>query len=314
VRIGLICLLPLELFWFAWSERRQADTALYFPPIPILDKLAALPGRSWGVGCLPPNLNQPVGLEDVRGYDGVDPRDFLRLFELAVNQHDSPFVFYARTQFALPAAWHSDQGVRLHPVADLLNVRYLIFRESPRDAFPIILHEDDYWIAENRNALPRAYVPRSVHVVKDDDEALAQMARLEFDPAQVAFVTDDLHLPDGMRGTVVVHYETPTRAALDVDMQTPGLVLLSDLWDPGWRAELDGAACPTYRMDVALRGFPVPSGKHQIVCRYEPQSVRTGFRAAAAGVVVLLLWTIWKVRASRPARFFAARHGTPSQL
>jgi uncharacterized membrane protein YfhO len=79
-------------------------------------------------------------------------------------------------------------------------------------------------------------------------------------------------------------------------MQTAGLVLLSDLWDAGWRAELDGAACPIHRVDVALRGFEVPAGKHRIVCIYDPQSVRTGFRAAAAGGLILLCWAIWKRR------------------
>jgi hypothetical protein len=135
-----------------------------------------------------------------------------------------------------------------------------------------------------------------VQVVKDDNQALAQMARFDFDPRQIAFVTDNLTLPGAMRGTASVHPETPTRTQVEVEMQTAGLVLLSDLWDAGWRAELDGAACPIHRVDVALRGFEVPAGKHRIVCIYDPQSVRTGFRAAAAGGLILLCWAIWKGR------------------
>ena len=87
VRIALIGLLPLELFGFAWDERRQADAKLYFPRVPVLEQLAALPqGRVWGVSCLPPNLNQMCGLEDVRGYDAVDPRNYFRLFEIACDR------------------------------------------------------------------------------------------------------------------------------------------------------------------------------------------------------------------------------------
>ena len=59
VRMAAIALLPLELWGFAWDERRQADRSVYFPRVKILEQLAALPpGRVWGVNCLPPNLNQ----------------------------------------------------------------------------------------------------------------------------------------------------------------------------------------------------------------------------------------------------------------
>jgi uncharacterized membrane protein YfhO len=106
-----------------------------------------------------------------------------------------------------------------------------------------------------------------------------------------------LRLPDAMQGTASIRYITPTRSELEIDMQTPGLVVVSDLWDAGWRAELDGVPCPIYRVDLALRGFQVSAGKHRIVCTYDPGSVRTGFYAAGAGLGFLLLWTLWSLRA-----------------
>jgi hypothetical protein len=250
-----------------------------------------------------------AGLEDVRGYDGVDPRDFIKLFDLAVDHRVSPSIAYARTQVTVPMAWQTDRGVRVHPAADLLNVRYVIFRDRPPEGFPVILHEDDYWIAENRGVLPRAFVPRSTRVVKGDDEAVAQLTPPEFDPRQTALLSDDLHLPATMEGTASVRYLTPTRSELDIDMQTPGLVVVSDLWNAGWRAELDGTACPIYRVDLALRGFQVPSGKHRIVCTYDPRSVRVGFYAAAAGCGLLLLWTLWNLRAALRLRKAAVAEG-----
>ena len=308
LRLMVIVVLPLELLAFAWDERRQADMKLYFPRVPILEKLAALPqGRVWGVACFPPCLNETQDLEDVRGYDAVDPRDYIRLFEVAIDQQRTPFIPYARTQPALPAARVINHVAKVHPVADLLNVRYLIFRQAPQVNLPIILHEDDYWVAANRNALPRAFVPVSARVVKNDREAIGEIASFDFDPRKIAFMTDKLSLPDTMRGTASVQYDNPVKANLDVDMQTAGLVVLSDFYYPGWRAELDGTECPIYRVDLALRGFQVPAGKHRIVCTYDPPSVRTGFRAAAAAGAVLLLWAIWITRASLRNRFSAKR-------
>jgi hypothetical protein len=307
VRIVAIGLLPLELFGFAWDERRQADRKLYFPQLPILNRLAALPpGRIWGVGCLPPNLNHMCGLEDIRGYDGVDPRNFIRLFELACDKERTFYYSYARTLMAVPGGNVVDHVLKLHPVADLLNVRYLIFREAPRSDLPILLQQDDYWIMENRSALPRAYVPLAARLVKSDDEAISRMTGFDFDPRKTVLMTDDLELPQTMRGTASVRYETPTRTHLDIDMLTPGLVLLSDRWDPGWRAELDGAHCPIYRVDLALRGFRVPAGKHSIVCTYDPASITKGFVITAAGCAVFLLWWFWLILWRRRARLAAA--------
>jgi hypothetical protein len=159
---------------------------------------------------------------------------------------------------------------------------------------------------ENRSALPRAYVPLAARLVKSDDEAISRMTGFDFDPRKTVLMTDDLELPQTMRGTASVRYETPTRTHLDIDMQTPGLALLSDRWDPGWRAELDGAHCPIYRVDLALRGFRVPAGKHSIVCTYDPASIRKGFAITAAGCAVFLLWWFWLVLSRRRARLAAA--------
>jgi hypothetical protein len=211
-----------------------------------------------------------------------------------MDQQESIAPSYAWTQFALPLARQIGGSLNLHPVANLLNVRYLIFREPPPRELKVILEGDGYWVAENSAALPRAYVPRGVRVVKDDREAISEMKEFDFDPRQTAFMMEDLQLPKSIQGQASVRYKTPTRAEIDVDMQTAGLIVLGDLWDAGWRAELNGTACPIYRTDVALRGFVVPPGKHRLVCTYDPQSVRRGFQAAAAGGVVLLLWTIWK--------------------
>jgi len=295
IRVAVIALLPLELLWFGWNERRQAAAALYFPRIPVLEQLALLPlGRVWGVSCFPPNLNRTHGLQDVRGYDAVDPANFIRLFNLTLDKQESIAMTYARIQYALPLARETAAGPSLHPVANLLNVRYLIFRQRPPAGLPVILEGDGYWVAENRAALPRTFVPESVQTVNNDRQAISDMKGFEFDPRKTAYVTDELRLPDAIHGEASVRYETPARAVIDADMQTAGLVLLSDMWDAGWRAELDGAACPVYRVDVALRGFKVPAGKHHIVCTYEPESVRTGFRAAAAAASILALWAITK--------------------
>jgi hypothetical protein len=291
-RVALVVLIPAQLIWFGWLERRQADRALYFPKIAALEKLDALPpGRIWGIDCLPPNMNQFCGLEDVRGYDSVDPASFIRLFDLARDPR-SPPTPYALTQEALPALRSTDHRLKLHPVADLLNVRYLILRTPPPHDFPLVVHQDDYWIVENRDVLPRAFVPHAVRVVASDQEALAVMQSSQFNPRDTVLMSTDPKVGARMQGAAVIHYESPSRASLDVNLQTDGMVVISDLWDPGWQAKLNGTACPIDRVDTALRGIRVPAGKHAIELTYDPSSFRLGLKLTAAGGLLLVLWSV----------------------
>src|SRR5205085_3051665 len=51
-------LLVADLIWFAYGRNVQADPALYFPPVPVLQAVAkAAPGRAMGYGCLPAPLS-----------------------------------------------------------------------------------------------------------------------------------------------------------------------------------------------------------------------------------------------------------------
>lgn len=297
-RFAAVALLPAELFWFAANERWQGDRALYFPRIAALEKLSQLPpGRTWGISCLPPNLNQFQDLEDIRGYDGVDPARFVRLFTLACDPRQKPSS-HTRTQWAVPLMW-IEPDFRLHPVSDLLNVRYLLLRKPPRPDVPLAVHEDDYWVVENPHVLSRAFVPRSARVDQTDDAALAAMESRDFDPRTVAFVASDPRVPDQMEGEAQIHYETPTRLRIDVKMKTDGLVVVSDMWDAGWIAEVDGVASTIHRVNVALRGVRVPEGAHTLRMTYDPQSLWLGCLFAGGAALTLLVWAMGVIYASR---------------
>ncbi len=44
----------------------------------------------------------------------------------------------------------------------------------------------------------------------------------------------------------------PTRVLLSLQMESPGLVVLADLWDNGWEAYLNGKRLPILRTSHAL--------------------------------------------------------------
>jgi len=295
-------LMVAELLWFGRGLNPQMDPALYFPRIPALTAIGkAPPGRILCVGCLPPRLAESHGLRDIRGYDGLDPWRLVQLLEIAKDdQVWTKTSQYARLQWYVPKVNLSLSGSHiLPPVLDMLNVRYLIIRRLPVSGVPFLFMHDDYWVLENREALPRVYVPERVESKGSDDEILQALAEPDFDPARVAYLNEPLNLPDPMRGEASLGTDVPTRVAVMARMETPGLVVLADLWFEGWKAELNGEPVPILRTNYALRGVAVPAGESKLVFSYEPAGFTTGVRLMTLALLVLVSWTLVLIRRAR---------------
>ena len=116
--------------------------------------------------------------------------------------------------------------------------------------------------------------------------------RTEGDPRQVAGVESaaEIPLPGVCRGSAAIAKELPQEVTLAIDMQTPGLVVLADLWDKGWSAYLDGQPAPILRTNHALRGVLSSAGAHTLRFRYEPASLAWGLRLLALATAG---WAVW---------------------
>jgi len=277
-----------DLLWFGYGQSAQCDPSLYFPRIPALEAIShAEPGRVLGYGCLPAGFGDISGLSCIQGYDAIDPARLMDVLRLAADPHYRTSgngwtqVYSPKMEMAPP------DNVRLPPILDMLNVRYLIFRgTAPSDIQPAF-QSPDYWVLVNRSALPRAFIPRRVEVTPDAKERLKMLADPQFDAREVAYVESPLSMPAACKGTVRIVDEIPSRVTVSAQMETPGLVVLADLWDKGWRAFLDGQPVPILRANHALRGVVVPSGNHALEFRYEPASVWWGMRLAVAALALI---------------------------
>jgi hypothetical protein len=291
-----------DLLWFGRGQNPQNDPALYFPAIPSLERLEQLtetaPGRVTGLTCLPPMMAQRFWLQDVRGYDAVDPARIVNLL-LAVREPKSGVLGYARTQWWMPAFLQTPAGeLKLFPAVNMLNLRYLIGRgNSPPDARfkPIVVNGDDYWVFENRDALPRVYVPPSVeaHGEKRIFQTITQApAAFEFNPRAVAYVEDRIDLHGECKGSAEIVSETPCEIRVDANMETAGLLVLADQWYDGWKAYLDGAPLPVLKVNYALRGVRLPAGHGEVVFRYEPAGWSRGVKAFGFALPAVAAWSL----------------------
>lgn len=293
-------LLLVDLLWFAYGRSAQCDPSLYYPRIPALEAVAkSPPGRIVGFHCLPAILGQTHQLHDIRGYDAVDPARLIDVMEIARDPRAGSLP-YALTQWFLPKISTTSSGaIRLSPILDMLNVRYVIFRGSPPPDIRPDFASPDYWVKINGNALPRAFVPSRVETVANDRERLDRLAAVDFNPRQTAYVEQPVDLPALCRGTAKIVAEIPTQVTVSCNMETPGLVVLGDLWDNGWNAYWKGKSVPILRTNHAIRGVIVPAGEGTLEFRYEPASIAWGWRLCGLAVIALAGWA-WFSRRRAP--------------
>lgn len=296
---ALAVFLIADLLWFDYGRSAQCDPALYYPKIPVLDEVAqSIPGRVIGFYCLPATVLAMSGLKDIRGYDAIDPARMVRLIRLAEGKGSRTHP-YAAIQFFVPkGSSFPPDGVRFSPVMDLLGVRYAVIQGDPPASYHPKFHGNGYWVLINSNVLSRAFVPKSVATMTNEDELLEKLASEQFNPAAIAYAESSVELPADCNGKVQITSDTPTRIVASVQMETPGLVVLADRWDPGWRASWNGHPVNILQVDCALRGVILPSGSGTLEFTYRPSSLIIGLWVAAFAVIVLLGLAI----KSRPAK------------
>ena len=143
-------------------------------------------------------------------------------------------------------------------------------------------------VLRNLAAKPRVYVVHAVHVARDESEMLDATATLPLD--QVVVLGEDVRYEppsEPGRDSVLVVSDRPTEAVVDVSLETPGFLVLSDSFYPGWKVYVDGQETRLLRADYALRAVQLPAGRHQVRFVYEPLSVKIGLGVSSLALLVL---------------------------
>jgi hypothetical protein len=151
-----------------------------------------------------------------------------------------------------------------------------------------MVHSGDVKIYENLTALPRAFVAQSVRVEDNEERALELLRVPDFDPARTVILDsgNESISPEGETNVEIVAYE-PERVELAVSSSSPGYLVLTDSYYPGWTAEVDGVRVTIERANLYFRAVLLGEGDHDVVFRYQPASARLGL------AISLFAWLAW---------------------
>jgi Bacterial membrane protein YfhO len=255
------------------------------------------------------NLATPQGLQGIQGYNAV---------------HLAAYDEYIEALNGKIQGYHNADvyaGGLDSPLLDLLNVRYFVVPavtqqdqralRDLKDAHEKVYEDDRVEVLENRDALPRAWIVHSAREASQK-EALESLSSGEVDARQTALLENrppDLAEPDEPSAdrASVASYDAD-RIELESRTGASGLLMLSEVYYPGWKAYVDGRPVSLYESDYMLRAVPVPAGEHTVELRYQSPILDAGiaislvFYGALVALVIARVTGAGRrgVRASNP--------------
>jgi hypothetical protein len=251
----------------------------------------AAQGNSFRVYSPSYSLPQPAvtraGLQQIDGVEPVHLADYDRFMALAGGYDYSTFGV---TVPPFPEGVPIEEAYRAAvPSLRLLGVlggRYLA-AAFPMDLTGLVLRwqKEGTWIYENELALPWAYVVHQTEVMPQ--EQMWERLRM-LEPSQLALV-EEAPVLSGIEGATpaeVTSY-SPNRLVIEAKLDRPGLLVLSEIWYPGWKALDNGDETSIVRTNAVLRGVLLEPGHHVVELEYRPRTVSIGAAISAVTAVIL---------------------------
>lgn len=191
-----------------------------------------------------------------------------------------------------------------------VNARYIVsgVRLPDHPALRPVWVGEDYEgnpraIYENTDAFPRAWVAGEF-VVATGDEALAVLAGGAVDLRRTVLLAKEPAVAPaaGDSAEVVITRRDFREIAMQVELDRPGIVVVSDAFYPDWKATVDGQPAEILRANHAFRAVALGPGRHEIVMRYDASLLRKGATISVTTVALTFLALLGAWVAGRRSR------------
>jgi hypothetical protein len=294
IGLALVAAADLWLFAFPYHAFQSADPI--YRRDEVVEYLASRGGprprfarlrEYW----IPQNGAMIYGLYDIQGYDNFIPASYVDLVSLPQDQHSAAGDFNVVYNLEPPAI---DS-----PVLDLLGVESILADPAETALGPPSFSGASYASFDRPGTLPPAFLA-SCWQLLPQDEVVPRLETMSSAELSTTAVVADGPLARRLLGAppeggcdpgppASIGTYRPELVVVSAAPARRSLLVLSDTWDPGWRARVDGDAVPILPVDRALRGVVLPPGKHTITFAYRPSWLVPGSTATLASVAVVIL-------------------------
>lgn len=203
-------------------------------------------------------------------------------------------------------------------VLNLLNVKYIITsREINNPAVQLVFEEkikyiftrkklyhlgiqrisqskDNIKIYKNKtNINTYAFVVHKHKKVKNKEEALQLLSSKDFNFRDTVIIEDNIKFKEKNKIFLNNKFSVFDRKGFRIFMNSPGYLVLSQSFYPGWNAYINGKEVKIYPANYALQAVQLTKGENIIDFAYEPLSFKIGWIISFFTIVVLLLTLIF---------------------
>jgi membrane protein YfhO len=242
----------------------------------------------------------PVLNDRYKTFSGIDEAgrsfhlDLLQPGDQTLDLLNVHYIFVSPSIFETAASRSLNEGTRWRELHD----------RSPAEPYR------GFRIFENLNALPRAWLVNRIKVAYDGDQhklirgQVASNGERDFDPKTEALVDHETaarldpalsagETPLG-KSAIRISERNESRILIEADVAKPSVLVLSEIFYPGWEAEVDGKSAELLRVNYDLRGMALSAGKHMIEFKYRPRSLRIGSFVSLITGICLLSVVLWE--------------------
>ena len=187
--------------------------------------------------------------------------------------------------------WHRADGYAALAPARKLDYRGLpalraagvrwVRRTEATESIVGLIGRDAHWL-EVPDPLKRVRLVARTLLSRDPAR---DVARIPLD--SVALVEESLELPSGVPGTATLLGERPGRLHVRVECPTRQLLVVSESYHPGWRAEVDGRPLTVLPANGDFLGCVVPPGAHEVVLEFRARSLSVGLIVSCLGLAMV---------------------------
>ncbi|MCR5152314.1 MAG: YfhO family protein [Prevotella sp.] len=169
------------------------------------------------------------------------------------------------------------------PVINMLNTKYFILPMQDGTTMPLL----------NPKAFGNGWFVDKVRYVANANEELDGIKNTDLRHAAVADKRFEQVLGSSQQqdttSIVKITSYKPNELHYDISSKKGGVVVLSEVYYPGWTATVDGLPVEIGRVNYLLRAINVKPGNHKVVLEFRPSSVATTEAIAWGALIVLVL-------------------------
>lgn len=168
---------------------------------------------------------------------------------------------------------------------------------SDSDEHNIVYQFEDIYIHENYDVYPRAFFVNNFKTVEKDtaqeyllknpDFNLRQNVILEEKLSNESINKLKLSKDNKINNANIISYEA-NNVLIKTSNSDASILILTDVYYPGWKAFIDGTETKIYRADGLVKAIFVPEGEHTIEFVYLPESYNTGITISIITVLILV--------------------------